>query len=482
MQREEIESRSSNSSYQHPTHHPQCDLGVGSCGSCLRAGLSNQCEYRDPRQLRIRNQSQSIQKKFQKDFLAQHIIPPTIESLESDARNIFFQHHVTGKASTWSFLKQYYQPSNELEHLSQSIDAVSLAYFSLHFDSAIALAAARERYVSALRMTCQALQNPETVTRDTTLLSALLLDLYEKITVNVSYKEDAWVSHTNGALALVTMRGLQGFEAPTSLRLLLRLITNLIISCIVSENRVPAELVALQEHVGRSFDTKDPKWRLSDCMVQYANLRSDMRRHCISTHQIITASKELDAKLRNITLDMPNSWKFVTTLVDVGSDRIYGQHFDSYPDPDRHTTQVWNVFRLTRIILNESIIQHYLSKPGNELNTHAMDGLRASIVLLVGEICASVPQYLDCCSTTKNHAHTPSRKLDIYTLIYPLYVCGWSKSTPEKVKDWTVNQLRYMASHFETRNAELVASMLDERQHVEPWKVYAMLGSYALVA
>jgi len=50
------------------------------------------------------------------------------------------------------------------------------------------------------------------------------------------------------------------------------------------------------------------------------------------------------------------------------------------------------------------------------------------------------------------------------------------------MKAWIAEQLHYMASHFWIRKAEMVGKFLEQSIDVNPWAVYAMLGSYAFIA
>jgi hypothetical protein len=222
-------------------------------------------------------------------------------------------------------------------------------------------------------------------------------------------------------------------------------------------------------------------------MITYANIRWDSRTNSKSKENIIDRTLKLDGDLFALAFSMPPSWKSRTTFVDYDSERIYGRHFDSYPD--RHFTQTWNVSRLVRIILNEAMIDSYeantIDSPTGPLPL--LEPMKTNIEAMGSEICASVPQYLDCryaisrpeCS---NHIHTPAQNLDCYTLIFPLYVVGWSKSTPDTLKSWVIGRLHYMGSHFGIRNAELVGQILERGENLNPWAVYALIGSYAFVA
>lgn len=455
--------------------------------------------YRDTQQLRIRNESQDVRKKalLRK---ATYSEPRSLAlSLELQARHVFFTYYVTGFSKTWDFLKPFYIPTHSPEHLRLSIDAVSLAYLSHQAYSDVALSTAREKYVSALHMTNKALQSLEVAVKDSTLLASLLLDLFEKFTNDKSRHSESWKSHVKGALALVRLRDLEQFQDPSALRLLVRLSTNFLISSVATDTRVPDDVSALRAYAGERLNAGDPKWRLTNLMVHYANLRSDIRNGHLSSDDGIRMSMDLHAKLQALAFNVPASWQYKMTAVNHDSEMIYNHRFDSYAD--RHVTQTWNVSRLVRILLNEYVLECYL-EPAADITANGCSLLMSTasynIETLACEICASVPQYVDCLGAARSklpvsepiitafdgagHLHSPSQKLDCYTLIFPLYVAGRSRGSPSTLKLWIVKQLRHIGSHFGIRNAELICQILEKGADVNPWAVYAMLGSYAFAA
>ncbi len=170
-----------------------------SCSSCIRARAV--CTgYRDTQKLRIRNETNDIRKKVLAHNSSISLSTPPLEvqhyplSLNFQAREAFFCFHVTEASRTWDFLVKFYNPVDAPEHLTKSIDAVSLAFLSHQRSSHAALASAREIYGSALRLTTSALQSPESAVRYTTILSTLLLDMFEKITNLKNRHSDSWMS------------------------------------------------------------------------------------------------------------------------------------------------------------------------------------------------------------------------------------------------------------------------------------------------
>ena len=335
-------------------------------------------------------------------------------------------------------------------------------------------------------------------------MAPLLLDLFEKITDSQPSSNKSWTSHVNGALALVKYRGFAYFEDPSRFVILVRISLHYIVGCVATCSPVPDMLHAIQAFIGQRLRAQDPMMRLSDLMIQYASLRNKLESSSFSTDEYIGLSEELDRKIQALDLELPSEWQYSTIMLDQKSDRVFELHFDSYSNP--RVCQARNILRVFRILLNEILIKHHRAAPTNDMYLALLGVANANIDLLAGEICASVPQYVDCDdaarhrlversklpnhnsdrlldhgSSESTHPHTPDHQLDCYSLIFPLYVAGRSEAVPT-VRPWVIKQLHYMSSHFSIRNAETIAQLLERETDVCPWEVYAMLGSYAFAS
>lgn len=433
-------------------------------------------------------------------------------SIEVQAWHAFFANYVTGsKANSWDFLEVYYNAADAPDYLKTSIDAVSLAYLSSKVYSEVGARLAKEKYVSALSLTTKALRSPEIARKDSALLTSLLLDLFEKIMNEElrSGNSNAWTNHVNGALTLVKLRGLGGFQGDMALRVLIRLSINLLICCVASGSPVPNDLTNLWSYAGSQLKTKaDPKWNLTSLMMVYANLRNEILENKISVEKYIALSVELDARLSALTVDMPPLWQYKTIIVNSKSERILDYHYDSYTD--RHVTQTWNVIRLVRILLNESILDYSSQSTGGLLaRSHEsfLVSVYSNIERMSHEICASVPQYSDCACTARKkyvvgdsvnvmtlensrhssaraviHTHSISHQADIYTVMFPLYVAGRARGVAKPLREWVIRQYHYISGHFNIRMAKIVCQILEEGGTADPWTIYAILGSYAFAA
>jgi hypothetical protein len=377
-----------------------------------------------------------------------------------------------------------------------SIDAVSLALLSHQLQSSNALALSRQKYVSALRKTNTALQDATTATKKSTLDVALLLDLFEKLDTRSGVvragEVDSHRAHVNGALALVQLRGLSNFTDESSLRALARLTMNCTISCVSREETVPEEIHEMRRHMARFVDVRDAKWRLGDLIIEVTDMVAETRGYALQSRERERKCIELDTKFALLEEDSLDCRR-VYVQEDMRSDRYLDRWYDLYSD--QTATQMWNVLRLTRIILCEGIIETCQFRRDKE-STVESEHARTTIHQMIHEICASVPQMTDCsCAALdkirlgtgsgNSHEHTLSHYLDVYILIFGLYVAAWSKNCQPKVREWIERQLEYMAEHFGVREAKEVREVLRRgygNVRVRPWDVYRLLGSYAFAA
>ena len=382
-------------------------------------------------------------------------------------------------------MESLYAQSPAGRPLPASVDAVSLAFFSFHFDSTQALRISREKYLSALPLLNQVLKSSESATSDSTLLAVLLLDLFEKITNNNPRSMSSWMSHINGALALVGLREGPSLQDYTGLRLSARLSTNLIISCVSAKTPVPPALIKLRSDLEPYLNKDDPKWLLSGLVVKYVNLKGAIEDGCLSSSNVIARATALDFEFLSLAKSMPSTWLYNTVYLKEASERVLEQHWDMYPD--HFIAQSWNVIRVMRILLNDIIRTHWFSQETGYSNgvSSACDTSVAMshIDSIAKDICATAPPFMGYESPARNiKAFTTTQRLRCYTLLFPLYVAGLYSSSATQIKPWVIKQLRFMSDVIGIGNASLVVEILERSNKTCLWDVYAMLGSYAFAA
>ncbi|KAL8942556.1 MAG: hypothetical protein Q9216_001600 [Gyalolechia sp. 2 TL-2023] len=483
----------------------RCDLRKDSCTQCARAQLP--CSgYRDTRALRLRDESSDVQKKFQAKKPIKAIPPPVPVSTCSKARDIFCHDYVVGFTKPFDFIEDLYSPTRNHEHLERSLDAVALAYLNYQSRSSSVKEEARQSYISAIGCTSAALQHPGYATQDATILAILLLDLYEKITGKEPTFGGAWTAHLSGALTLVKLRGNQQFDDHRVIRMLMRLSTNLLISCVASGRPVSSELVALRNTIAAHLPKPiDPKWRESDLMIEFAGLRQDIQNGLLSDNEAILSLVNLDAKFVRLGLEAAPPWQYKTVQVGAKS----SHHYESFHHihPAENVAQMWNTLRLTRILLNELIAVRSSDDQKKRVATLELDAIHQCAIRAINEmasdICASLPPYIKDLPISFTEAVVndgaeivnpetgnppapfrqpdPTRRLPCYRFIFPLFVAAQSAAVPRSLREWVIEQLRSMAVFYAIENAMSVADILESGQNEGVWNVYAMLGSYAFV-
>ncbi|KAF2112880.1 hypothetical protein BDV96DRAFT_601701 [Lophiotrema nucula] len=460
----------------------RCDLKEISCGSCLRAGV--QCSgYRDTSTLRVADQTETIQKKAaakRSIGLTDHSAglsvstAPTL-ALEVQARTLFYTY-CSDFSRTWDFMAPFFDPTRVPEHVTLSIDAVSLAFLHHQFHSRSAVALACQKYVAALQKTNTALQRPNNAKSDVMLNVSLLFSLYEDVT-RPGFPQTYNSAHVDGALALVKLRGIETFNDEASLKALMRVVISTSIASLIHYQPMPDVIYEIREQSAKYLDTTDPKWVLTDLMIETTNLSAAISKNRLDNEEVVSRCLDIDHRFEELDQTMPEHWHYQRIQVEGQNNRILKNYYDVYPS--HKITQTRNVLRVSRIILCEEVL--------------ARTGVgREKIEALVEQICAAVPQMTDCSraaayklppnSTPNNHTHTLSHFLDVYILLFSLYVGAWSSACPIDVRSWIIQQVSYIAEHFVIKEADLIANILRGGWRIDPWKVYRSLGSCAFAA
>lgn len=125
--------------------------------------------------------------------------------------------------------------NEESDSVLASVTAVGLVGVAQMTRSQTALDAARKSYGKALQLTNAALRDQTEAVKDTTMLSVLILGLFEMIGGSSARTTEAWQKHLNGAAALAKIRGMAQFRSRAGIRMFFMLTQNTMISCIQNE-------------------------------------------------------------------------------------------------------------------------------------------------------------------------------------------------------------------------------------------------------
>jgi hypothetical protein len=195
------------------------------------------------------------------------------------------------------------------EHLAVGVGAVSLAFLSFELRSYEILHRARRRYSSALRLTNSALQCPQIAKHNATLLTVLLLDLYEKLTQELLGNPLAHSKHLDGALVLLQLSGASQFNDDIRLRLFRQLSMSILLRCLRRGDDIPSDLLLLRQ----SINAADQDGQLEGLMTRFVILQNGVRKGEWLERGMDAEVKDIDDELV-ILCSRPPKWKFADAI------------------------------------------------------------------------------------------------------------------------------------------------------------------------
>ncbi|KAK9234281.1 hypothetical protein V1525DRAFT_413562 [Lipomyces kononenkoae] len=457
----------------------RCDLRPSGCGQCQRAGLS--CfGYRSSQDLIIRDESQNVRRKVLAATGLPDLGPNTSVYIALDvrARHAFFAFYVFGFSRSYDVLASLYEQASPDGHLWASVDAVSLAFLAQQHGSSKLARLANQVYVTAIQRVNQALKDSSLAVTDPVLQSVLLLDLYEKMVTRSPQSIVSWMGHVNGGVALVTLRGRRNLKSYISRRLVTRLRTTLIVSCAAASVRVPRALEELSQELDPKIPKGDVKWAINGLVVAVVNFKADVRDGKFpSVMEVIAVAKRLDQAFAAREEALPLEWRPVRVTIEENNPLVFEGFYHQYQD--HVITQVRNVIRINRLMLNDMIQQRIvIDEDASGVASNAKIS-RAIIESTAREICASVPQFVLPGIRLENQVpFSPLQALRCCTLLGTLYIAG-QLSADWHLRCWVVNTLDHIAATGGIQMAKRVADTLKTSPDASYWEVYAMLGSYA---
>lgn len=202
----------------------------------------------------------------------------------------FFSRYVTvdGNAlhQRFDFIFDIWKPGSaqaagQMDSVMASMTAVGLAGLAQLTHSDECVASARKSYGTALRLTNTALRDPAEAVKDTTMLSVLILGVFEMMAGPSVKTMQAWDKHISGAVVLAKLRGPGQLRTAVGIRMFNLLVQSVMIACIQKHAAVPPELIAFQGELFSAAGTDDPsrgfsRVALTRPVFRMLQLRHDM--------------------------------------------------------------------------------------------------------------------------------------------------------------------------------------------------------------
>jgi hypothetical protein len=259
---------------------------------------------------------------------------PTIEDRATGFFVTNFVVNTDGKSpGRLDYLSEIYRDQTLDEGLLSSMRAVGFAGYAHATQAPVLLYNARQQYAQALKHTNNALQSPEDATKDTTLLSILVLGIFETITGCKQRSLKDWSEHINGAAAVVKLRGADQIKTTAGRRMLIQVTSNLLITSLARGTPVPDFICKFVDEAMKLAPRPEPGLLVQKTMIAVTQLRAEMLRGTLKDPQIIMAkSLELDGVLLEITENPPPGWEYETVYTDIDSPYIYHGRYHIYHD------------------------------------------------------------------------------------------------------------------------------------------------------
>jgi hypothetical protein len=386
----------------------------------------------------------------------------------TQCRETFFMLYVTGLSHSCTSLLPLYNQVPMVRHLSYSVDAVSLAFSAIQFESRELVSYAVKKYLAAMKSLGLSLREPNAVVSDEILQSILLLDLYEKLmgpNLNIPV---SWMTHIQGAMSMIESRGFLNVSSHVSTQLTRSVLSHLVISCGIAKVSIPDSQVTVRKDL--STLVMDEKWDYMGIVIDIVNLRAILPESKTNLDSGIKEKVfEINRKLEYLEESLARSSGPVTVRADIAchSYSLDGQ-YDVYPT--HYAMQICNALRSMRLEMEDLMRDRCSTDTSETINEIAR------------QICRSVPYYIMPHGRPENaEPFAPMQKLKCKVLLAPLFQAA-QLSTEACVQEWIWRSLEYMSERGNMRIAREVLNLSKRRQNIDHWTIWAMAGCYAMAA
>ena len=257
---------------------------------------------------------------------------PRIEEL---ATGLFVSNFIIGDSGPghFDYLPDVYREHSLDEGLISSMTAVGLASYAHIQQEPALLHRARLQYVRAIQHTNRALHSVTDARKDTTLLSILVLGIFETVTGCERRSLSDWSRHINGAAAVVCLRGAEQIKNIAGRRMLFQVTSNLLITCLARGAPLPAFIYELTEEAGTMIEDPDPSLIVQHTMMKVCQLRANIVAGVFTDlRMIIDEAIELERVLLDLTKNKPVGWEYEVVYTDIESPYVYQGRYHIYAD------------------------------------------------------------------------------------------------------------------------------------------------------
>lgn len=378
--------------------------------------------------------------------------------------DFFLSHYVIRQSGPSSGFFDYVpamlaQDDGGNDMLEGAILAVGFSGLARTTSQADLLTRSMMMYTRTMERVNLALADPQAARRDSTIVSVLVLALYEFSKASI----DGWKHHIEGATSLLNLRGRSQFSTSTGLQIFKDVFSQLLTNCLRSGCPMPSSLRMLRIEAANAISVSDPYWVACSGMVELLDLYQQISPggysffpNCsgasssglaapsdpsnspstasgsspastsmlsgplkganISIEHLeryLSQAFEIDYRLESTFSKCPSEWQFTAKPNSSSNsyDPTRSRHDVNHIYHDVWIASVWNSMRVCRILANHAI-SHLLLRGANTdsnwffANNYAdrLHQATQTIVRLRDEILASMPQLM-------GYATSPAQEL-----------------------------------------------------------------------
>jgi hypothetical protein len=418
-------------------------------------------------------------------------------TLEDRATGFFVANYVLGISGPSHGHLDYLADIARREVLDEgllcSIKSVGLAGYSHSAHAPSLMKNARYQYMKALQSTNRALRDPVGAKKDSTLISIMILTIFETITGCRQSSLKDWAQHVHGAAAVIKLRGPDQLKTKAGSKMMLQATATLLIYCLQRGSHVPDHIYEYVNHVMNTVDRPEPALVTSHTMMVFAGLRADvMNGKLTDPHEILARALELDGIMLNLEANTQlQGWAYEIIHTNEAADVVWNGQYHVYYD--YWTAQVWNGLRVVRIMANEMIrnilISGFAAKPpvfSRPEHTAQFQVSTDTLYRLQADVLCSVVQHMGYFpKPTENFQHksVASKKVfDLHEeladvrmsggsfLLWPLYCVGMMNLADENVRDFVVKNLVSVGNRMGIAQAHVLASIVNTQSDFKEFK------------
>ncbi|EJP65767.1 C6 finger domain protein [Beauveria bassiana ARSEF 2860] len=290
-------------------------------------------------------------------------------------------------------------------------------------------------YTHTMERVNRALADPVAARRDSTIVTVLVLALYEFSKASL----DGWKQHIDGAVSLLNVRGKSQFATTTGLQIFKDVFTQLLTNCLRIGVPMPSSLRMLRTEASKAFSVSDPYWIGASAMVElldlyhqispggytYINhnpntpvpnnsssmpaLSSNSSKNAAPNltieelERFLSQALDIDYRLESSFAECPPEWCYAVMpnppAPTLDTTRFHGEVHHLYHDV--YIANVWNRMRTCRILANHAI--GYLLLRGANIDPNwffsnnyvdRLQGVSKTMAHIRADLLAAVPQLM----------------------------------------------------------------------------------------